>query len=53
MRLITIADACARLSISRSTFYRLVQQDKMPLVRLSARRVAVPESAIVALIGGA
>lgn len=53
MRLLTIADACARLSISRSTLYRLVQQNKLPLVHVSVRRVAVPEAAIIALVGGA
>ena len=50
MRLITVSEACEALTISRSTLYRLVAAGKLPLVRLSARRVAVPVSALNALV---
>lgn len=52
MRLISVADAANKLNISRSTFYRLVASGRIPLVRISARRVGVPEQAISALCGG-
>ena len=51
MRLISVADAANKLNISRSTFYRLVASGRIALVRISARRVGVPESAVLSIIG--
>jgi predicted DNA-binding transcriptional regulator AlpA len=45
------AHACERLSVSRSTLYRMIEQGHLPSpVRISARCVGWPESQIQAVI---
>lgn len=50
--ILTIPEAARRLSVSRSTIYRLISAGRLPLVRISARRVGIPEREVLALIGG-
>jgi excisionase family DNA binding protein len=37
--LISIADACGRLGVSRATLYRLMSSGALPTVRIGARRL--------------
>jgi excisionase family DNA binding protein len=52
MMLITVAEACSLLTVSRSTFYRMVSSGSIKVVKLSERRVAVAKSEIERFTSG-
>lgn len=43
---LTLTEAAERLTVSVSTVRRLTQAGLLPIVRISPRRVAIPESAV-------
>jgi excisionase family DNA binding protein len=49
-RLLTIATAADRLSVSAKTIYRLIGRGELPSIRLSATCVRVEESALAAFV---
>lgn len=49
-RLLTVAEVCERLRISRWMFYRLLQGRQIESIKIGSRRL-VPPSSLDALIG--
>lgn len=49
MKLLTIAEACERLRISRATLYKLIKARKLTLVKIGKRSL-IPEDALEGLV---
>jgi|GEM_PF-856743 len=49
----TVEEAGAALGISRATAYSLVQQGRLPAIRISDRRIIIPRKAIDDLLASA
>ena len=49
----TVEEAAEALGISRATAYTLVQQGRLPVIRISDRRWIVPKRAIDELLASA
>ena len=45
---VSVSEAARLLSISKSTFYRLVQEGKAPAIRVTEKRLIVPVAALQA-----
>jgi len=48
----TIEEAAAALGISRGTAYQAAREGRLPVIRISPRRLVVPKSALDALLAG-
>ena len=49
---LTPAEAAQELGISRILCYQLIREKRLPAVRISDRRLAVPRKALLALLEG-
>ena len=50
MKFLTVREACEHLRISRATFYKLVKQGQLTLVKVGGKSL-IPEEALYKLLG--
>lgn len=51
--LLTTAEACALLGVSRATLFRGILEGRIPAVRVSPRCLRFSRTAVLAALGGA
>ncbi len=49
---LTISEAAAALGISRTTAYQSARDGRLPVIRVSPRRLVVPKDALARLLAG-
>ncbi|RIX40045.1 MAG: DNA-binding protein [Rhodocyclales bacterium GT-UBC] len=51
--LLTVAEAAARLHVSRATVYKLCEAGQLAHLRISTHAIRIPEASVAALLGNA